>query len=246
MPAESLSPSLLGGSKSRPPAFEMKFPLTPELALEVERRLASRMTLDPHANVNLGDSYLITSLYTDSPELDSYHRRGKLRTVKFRVRQYGADGPICLERKTKRQQLVSKRRVFISSHELDLLAVAECGANWPADWYRQQLIRHQLQPVCQISYLRKAFFASSENGPVRLTFDRDLHGRSACSWRTAPESGTPFATELVICEFKFTAALPAIFRNVIAELQLAPGCFSKYRRCMDALNLSAHTGGEHA
>src|SRR5579884_4194362 len=70
------SPSLFAAGADGPPAYELKFLLTEEQAAEVERRVASRLGLDTHADPALGKAYLTTSVYTDTPAFDVFSRNG--------------------------------------------------------------------------------------------------------------------------------------------------------------------------
>lgn len=237
--ADSVSPALRETARSASQAaFEIKFVLTAEQAETLEQRLAPRMTLDPYADITRGDTYAITSLYTDTPTFDAYHRRGRLKSTKFRVRRYDVSNTLFVEQKTKRQQLVRKQRSSLTAGELSQLLHDQPISEWKPDWFRHELQRRQLQPVCRVSYERKAFFASSETGPARLTFDRNLRGAAIQSWAFSGDAEcVPFASDVVVCEFKFLVSMPALFRGAVEDLQLVPGSFSKYRRCVDLLGL---------
>ena len=45
---------------------------------------------------------------------------------------------------------------------------------WPGTWFRRQLDRLQLTPVCQVTYQRFARVGSNNAGSLRLTIDRGL------------------------------------------------------------------------
>src|SRR6185436_11302573 len=107
------SPSLATDAPGESPAFEIKFSLDELTAARVEQTFSSWMSLDPHANAVLDHSYRITSLYSDTPAFDVFHRTGSGRRTKFRARQYGESSPIFLERKTKRGRSVAKKRVIV-------------------------------------------------------------------------------------------------------------------------------------
>ena len=84
--------------------------------------------------------------------------------------------------------------------------------------------------MCRIGYERVALVGAGEHGPERLTFDRKLHGIMTDAWCVDPiAEGTPFLTDRVICEFKYRAALPALFKSIIQALRLTPQPVSKYR-----------------
>ena len=49
-------------------------------------------------------------------------------------------------------------------------------------------------------------------------------------WRVdCPDAGIPILADQVICEFKYQAALPALFKEIIQAMHLTPSSVSKYR-----------------
>src|SRR5262245_6846348 len=97
------SPSLDRLRADGPRAFEFKFLLDPAQALEVEARLAAGLSLDPHADEANGNGYQVTTLYCDTPQWDVFHRQGRYRLFKLRLRRYGQAEHVFLERKAKRK-----------------------------------------------------------------------------------------------------------------------------------------------
>jgi hypothetical protein len=234
----SESPSLRVVHAGDPAAYELKFVLSEAAALELERSFRSVLQLDPHADPRLDRSYRITTLYTDTASFDVFHRVGSHRRSKFRLRTYGDQAAVFLERKIKRGQAVSKRRATVAPQELSWLTQPAAPEEWAGAWYRQQLSVRGLQPVCRVSYLRRAYFGSCADGPLRLTFDRHLCGMPAKNWefdRSQPETVLPVPG--VVCEFKFRGFLPSPFKAAMERLQLVPGGFSKYRQCVQACGL---------
>src|SRR5579872_4547231 len=153
----ALSPSLRPWTAGDAPAFEMKFLLSEAHAREVESRLAGRLARDPHSDAALEYAYRIATIYCDTPGLDVYHRRGRHANRKYRLRQYGSESLVFLERKTKRGERVRKRRSHIESSELSALAKFSTDPAWSGHWFHQQLLRPQLEPVCAVQYLRTAY-----------------------------------------------------------------------------------------
>jgi hypothetical protein len=222
---DARSPSLRGRRAGDLPACEMKFLLDEATALAVEEMLSIHLSPDPHSRATndtpLG--YHITTLYCDTPEWSVLHRRGRHRLSKFRLRRYGDSPRIFLERKSKRGIVVRKRRSTI-----DLASLRDFSG-----WYRNQLVRNRLAPVCLIEYDRVAYCGASVEGPLRLTFDRRIGGALHDEWSLASrQSPAPFLAGKVVCEFKFRGALPSLFKSAIATLQLAPCGVSKYRQCV--------------
>ena len=96
-------------------------------------------------------------------------------------------------------------------------------------------MRRSLAPVARVTYVRRAYFGSADDKPVRLTFDRRIRGGLTNGWSLeAPSDERDLLCDKVICEFKFRDALPMLFKNVITDLQLLPQGVSKYRHCVTA------------
>lgn len=236
-PSSAQSPSLTprGGGAA---AFEVKFLLDESLADEVTRWANARLTRDIHASDEQGGAYSTTSLYTDTPESDVYFRSPKYKRRKFRVRRYGHEPWVFLERKNKAGDRVSKRRDKVLVDELERLAPTLAVTDWPGHWFHQRLLRRRLQPTCLISYERAAFYGSCAEGPLRLTMDRRVQGQLWDQWTVAPvTAGQPLLENQVILELKFRDALPQPFKQLVADLQLQPRPVSKYRRCREAFGV---------
>ena len=77
------------------------------------------MAPDPHVEPSLGDAYRISSLYLDTPALDVFCHRGSAARSKFRLRRYGDESAVYLERKRKKRDCVEKRRVPVLEAEMD-------------------------------------------------------------------------------------------------------------------------------
>ncbi|QDT56052.1 VTC domain protein [Caulifigura coniformis] len=235
--ADHASPSPRPADHASPPSYELKYVLNEIDAVAVEQELSAWMTIDPHADPTLDRSYRISTVYADTPRFDVFHRATGHRRTKLRLRRYGDSSTIFLERKTKRGRQVSKERVQVGLKHLHRLASAD-PADWPGEDFRQELARRALLPVCAVSYLRRAYFGVTEEGRMRVTFDRGLQGQRVDDWTFAPAlEGPGIAPDIVICEFKFRGAMPNAFKRAIARIQVFPGGFSKYRTCMKALGL---------
>ena len=233
------SPALIRRAASGPAAFEMKCLIDERLAAAIESFLAPSLTPDPFAHSAHNGHYLITTLSTDTPELSVFHRQEGYGQRKFRIRRYGSESLVYLERKTRRGHKVSKHRTAAEVSELSRIisqGPSEQSSGWPGDWFQSQIIGRRLQPVCLMTYERRAWFGDSEHGSIRLTFDRDLCGAQTSNW--LPEFRTGMQSIVgggVICEFKFRETLPQVFKAAIQEFALTPGGFSKYRNCMSVL-----------
>jgi len=82
---------------------------------------------------------------------------------------------------------------------------------------------------------------------MRLTFDREIRGHLTDEWRVDPfDGGVPILTGEVICEFKFSSAMPPLFKEIVETLHLAPARVSKYRTFMRAVSSQLAKGSFHA
>src|SRR4051794_6422627 len=79
------SPSLFGpgAAADGTTAYEVKFLLTEEQAAEVAARVSGQLALDPYADPALGNAYMTTSVYTDTPSFDVFYRTEGYNRNKF-------------------------------------------------------------------------------------------------------------------------------------------------------------------
>jgi hypothetical protein len=234
------SPSLFGAGEEADAAtaYEVKFLLTEEQVAEVEARVRGKLALDPYADPALRNAYLTTSVYTDTPNFDVFYRTDGYDRDKFRVRRYGPDGPVFVERKTKNGDKVRKHRARINAAEVGDLAAPELNGEWAGEWFHSQLLQKQLRPVCRVAYERVAYLGTADGGTVRLTFDRNIRGVLASAWKLEAVGSAPPLVDRVVCEFKFRNAMPALFRGIVADLALTPAPVSKYRTFVRAAGLA--------
>ena len=232
------SPSLGLKSDGAGPAYEIKFLLDEAKASEVERWACAHLTLDPHVDPELENAYRVTSLYLDTPNFDVFHRCPPHHRRKLRLRSYGSSSALFLEQKTRKGDRVLKQRTSITTDELHLLPSANGRAenlDWPGAWFQQRLIERGLRPTLQVSCVRSAFLQSGADGPLRLTLDRHLVGVPNPDWTLlSSHGGLPILTGQVVLELKYQNALPALFKQLLADMVLTSCPVSKYRLAMHA------------
>ena len=233
------SPSLFGpgAAADGATAYEVKFLLTEAQAAEVTARVAGKLALDPYADPAMGNAYLTTSVYTDTPGFDVFYRTEGYNRDKFRVRRYGVTGPVFVERKTKNGDKVRKHRARINPAEVAELAAPGLNGEWAGEWFHSQLIEKQLRPVCRVAYERVAYLGTADGGTVRLTFDRNVRGVLAGEWRLETVGAVPPLLDRVVCEFKFRTTMPTLFKGIVADLALTPTPVSKYRTFVQSTGL---------
>jgi hypothetical protein len=227
------SPSLAGDGAGT--AYELKFLLDEAVAQGVEDWARARLALDPHGDPALGGAYRTTSLYFDTAALDVYRRAGIHRLHKFRVRRYGSMAWAFLERKSREERRVRKKRTAVPAEDVRLLALPGSLKDWPGRWFQRDLRSHGLLPACRVGYLRTAFAGESGANPLRLTLDRQVRGALAedCGLALKGE-GRALLAGHVILELKFRDVLPAPLEGLVRELNLTPSTLSKYRLCRGA------------
>jgi hypothetical protein len=230
-----LSPSLIEPGEGKGPAFELKFLLDEARAAEVEAWASAWLTPDPHGDPTLGGAYRTTTLYLDTPSLDVFHRTPSFKRSKHRLRRYGSEPTIYLERKTKNGDRVRKQRSAIPDEELALLASPLSVLTWPGHWFHRRLLDRGLRPSALLAYQRRAYFGHGVDGSFRLTIDRQLSGAREGEWQVPPlEDGLALLTGRAVLEFKFRMTLPATLKELVQSLRLNPCPVSKYRSCLSA------------
>lgn len=246
-PSPAVAPAFVRSADRSNSAYELKFLLSDVQAREVESLLRRSLEPDPHGDPNAGNAYIVTSLYCDTPQFDVFYRVGFGKRRKHRLRRYGDESCLYLERKTRSGDKVRKRRTCIGHNDLQRLSVPAESTNgpvessngratiWEADWFHRQLSKNDQRPVCLIAYERVAYVGTEQGEPVRLTFDRRIRGVLANEWCVDSfAGGTSILSDGVVCEFKFRGAMPAIFKEALSALHLAPASVSKYRFLMQA------------
>jgi hypothetical protein len=221
------------------PAYELKFLLSEAQAHAVEELARAQLLTDPHADPSRGNAYHTTSIYCDTAAFDVFHRRPPHKRRKHRLRRYQDALAVFLERKSKWGYRVKKRRTMIPAADLALFAHPMSLTDWDGHWFHRHLVAAQLQPVCRIAYERVALVGQAAEGPLRLTFDRHIQGIMSRTWSVdRVENGLPVLADKVICEFKYRAFLPSLFKSIIEALQLTPQPVSKYRTFLHAAGIS--------
>jgi hypothetical protein len=231
---------LTGMTEKRDGAYEIKFLVPIDVG---ERALAwARIHLapDPHVDTSHGDGYSVNSLYFDTPSLDVYQRNGSYGKSKYRVRRYGQEELIFLERKLKSRGLVSKRRTKVPDREILHLANGNAAPDWAGYWFRRRLLARQLQPKCQIRYERVARVGETPEGTVRFTLDHNVRAFQTDEYGVAENGGWMLLLpDHCILELKFRGEMPPLFKSLVDQLQLTPQSVSKYRLSIKAFGLDS-------
>jgi hypothetical protein len=224
-------------------AFEVKFLLSARQAQSIGDWARAHLQADTHGSGEHGDAYQVSSIYYDSEEFAVYRRIGSYGRSKFRVRRYNDSDHVFLERKTKTETQVSKRRSLLPIEALSHLALP-LQPTWSGYWFQRRLRLRALLPVCRIQYQRMARVGQTETGPCRLTLDHALRAEvcSEAALFTPYTSSTRTAQLLLadktyILELKYRYALPSLFRQLLVEFAPVPQRVSKYRLAVQQLAL---------
>lgn len=218
-------------SKKTRGAYELKFLIDESQALHIMAWAREHLDADPHFDPELGDGYLVNSLYLDTPKFEVFHRMEGFRQQKYRLRRYGREELVWFEQKRKRKGLVRKKRISVDEPEISNRLVLPADPAWDGNWFRGKVDEQQLRPVCQITYRRFALVKPTDDGHMRLTIDDRLTARLADGWQVpkGPLEGVGLLDGKRILELKFRGAMPALFRGLVEQQQLQVTSFSKYR-----------------
>jgi hypothetical protein len=213
---DARSPSLVGGDEVTLPAYELKFLVDEHTAAAILESARAQLQPDPHGEPGDG-SYTVTTLYLETPGFDVFHGADELQGAKYRLRRYGRESQVWLEKKIRRAGRVRKRR----------------SPGPSAPWFEDEVRAREFGPALAVAYRRTAFFGRGDHGNFRLTLDRAIVGRARSTWDLdAVTSGTQLESGRVVCELKFLDALPSVFKRIVAEQRLEPANFSKFRRLL--------------
>jgi len=228
-PESALSPSLRRGAG---PAFEVKFVLPLDEALAAEAWARQHLHPDPHGVDGL---YRTLSIYCDTPALDVFHRSKGFKRRKYRVRRYEEGSFLHLERKSRKGERVVKKRSVVPLEALGLIEGCDPEPTWDWGWFPRQVRFRNLAPSARLCYTRSAFVAESDEGPMRLTIDRDLYGEPMSGWEASPlVNGRELLPGRAVVELKYASVVPGPFRDLLTRLPAKPGGASKYRLCLGA------------
>jgi hypothetical protein len=215
---------------------ELKFVVDAAVGRQIRDWARERLAADPHGGGAWADQYQVSSVYFDTGARDVFHRRGSYGRSKFRIRRYGQNAIVFLERKLRTGARLAKRRSTFDVASLPLLAGAALNGDGSA-WFRRRVSLRGLRPVCQVSYTRIARTGDTLSGPVRLTLDEGLTALASDSFTFEADAGMPLLKDHAILELKYRGPLPLLFKEAVERFALNPRKCSKYRAAAEALGL---------
>lgn len=228
--------------------IEMKFQLDASLSAQVRLWARDHLGVDENCSADSGDSYQISTLYLDTPELDLFHRAGVIGAAKHRIRRYGDEQTLWLETKRKKKMVVRKNRTAVFESDWQG-AIAECSAAgqpvestctpidrplWCGDWFVDRIVERRLQPAIQIAYRRFARAATLDGQSLRLTIDSHMTAGPIDGWNVTHRVPNNFSSiaDHEILELKFHNQMPPLFKQLLRTFSIPATGFSKYRTGM--------------
>src|SRR5678809_703047 len=111
----------MSGSNGNGYTAEIKFLVDEATGLRIREWARKRLEADPHGTGPHADEYRVSTLYLDTAARDVFHRRGSYGRSKYRVRRYGEEPRVFLERKLRTGSRLAKRRTDIPLDSLHTL-----------------------------------------------------------------------------------------------------------------------------
>jgi hypothetical protein len=210
-------------------AYEVKFVVEPHVAERIKAWARTYLQADPNGTGPCGDEYRTTSIYFDTDALDVFLRRGSYGRSKYRIRRYGDEESVFLERKLREPSVLAKRRTRTALISLDRLAHVYADDGWAGHWFRRRVAARRLRPVCQVAYRRMARTLATGSDHARLTLDADLSAMRVHGATFPDGAGVPVAAGRAILELKYRGSAPVHFKRLVEDLALVPQTASKYR-----------------
>jgi hypothetical protein len=221
--------------ETRPGASELKFVVDRLVGERVIEWARARLPRDAYGGGACGDEYRISSLYFDTEAYDVLLARGSFGRSKYRVRRYGASDVVYLERKLRKPGLLHKRRTMTPIVEIGRLAGETPEESWSGQWFHRRLIKRQLRPTCELTYMRVARVMQTADTLLRLTIDAGIFARPVDGYRFGNGEQVAVLDRQQVIELKFRGDLPPLFKLLMESFALDPVSSSKYRLGMTAL-----------
>ena len=210
---------------------ELKYETDTDKARLIRQNIAPALTADSHTDPD--GSYLVKSLYFETPYNDDYHDKelGVQFRQKMRLRSYGDSDIYKLEIKSKNGDVATKYSVSLSLEQARMVAdghyscVLDIGsAN--AIYIYHQLVTKAYRPLMVVTYKRYPFVNPAGN--FRLTFDEDI--RYSVSPQAIFEDMplTGLAADKTIIEIKYDDFVPQWITDFMLKSGINAGESSKY------------------
>ncbi|MEN9787771.1 MAG: hypothetical protein RLZZ299_3035 [Pseudomonadota bacterium] len=228
-----------------PSRLEWKFLLSPRELERVRADVATWCAPDGHARP--GESYVIDTVYLDSPGLESYRAARANLAVrhKLRLRRYAESGAglrsdrqVFLEVKRKAHGVVDKLRTRVPVEALESrVRMPSADASAVEQHFSALACATSAEPVCWIRYRREAWFGRWDPY-ARVTFDTSLvtHAHRGWTLEGEPRRSVPFGAVPsggALMELKCEARPPPWMLHLVRRHALVRVGFSKYCLAME-------------
>lgn len=238
--------------------YENKYLISEATAREIADFIRPICDLDAFADP-VTKSYVIHSVYFDTPALDFYNAQMKKPLVRFkpRARTY-ASNPACpyvwLELKCKISNKSHKTRLRIDAKDWpDFMERAPHLVDqsvFKNDGFMHVVTRYGAIPTTHVRYRREPYFSTIDNY-VRLTFDRELAMLPATSPHLLAGDDKAFMRDaipmddevsygeegMVLLEIKCEESMPYWVGDLVRRFRLEMKGISKYTLSVDAMRL---------
>jgi len=237
--------------------YELKYVIPRSQSQQIVEDLAHYTS--PDTNGDDSGQYIVTSLYYDTADYQSYwdkingHKyRRKVRTRVYNTQVVTPFTPCYVEIKQRVSQSVQKRRLILPYFE----AAALCGAGAMMDMTNRSeeeraIIEEigylhtilNLREACVVNYKRMAMTTQNYDSGLRVTFDTDL----TCRSHDLTLLSSHFASnhfflppDVCIMEIKTTGKAPYWLSQLIASHRCTLRRVSKYCTALEACQMPLH------
>lgn len=202
-------------------------------------KLRTQGVLERDVHAGEDGTYLIRSLYFDSPEDACFYENedGVDPREKYRIRIYNCDSArISLECKEKRRGMTKKTACLITPDQCESFMEGRIpAADWRVSKSQERLFyrmrERNLRPVVIVQYMRTPYVCAAGN--VRVTFDDAIASSNAIDcffWEDIPLRGVLPAGGSIL-EVKWDELLPSYIKGQLELDSLQWTAFSKYYLC---------------
>ncbi len=210
---------------------ELKYETDPDKANIIRHTLSPMLTAD--SNTGVDGSYIVRSLYFETPYADDYVDKelGVQFRQKMRLRNYGGSDIYRLEIKSKSGDVATKYSVNLTKEQALQVAggVYSCLLDIPGatrGYIYHQMMTKVYRPFVTVSDKRYPF--TNPAGNFRLTFDTDIR------YSVSPQSlfedvqSTGIVTDKTIIEVKYDDFVPDWITDCLLKTGVSAGESSKY------------------
>ncbi|GAB4180342.1 MAG: hypothetical protein Kow00108_16650 [Calditrichia bacterium] len=222
--------------------YEYKYYLTNQQAQLLLDMMTPFVREDKYLNDIPQTTYVVRSLYMDTPNLDYYHDKVEGLNIrkKVRVRCYNSHvNTLFFEIKRKMDRKITKvrQKINIRSFTPALLTKLPYQLNIEHSELKKiyfYITKEILRPILLVVYDRAAFHSKFYRD-LRITLDYNLRTRfeSGLDKIATEDNLVPVLPGKIILEIKFTSGLPEWLINSIQILNLERQAISKYVLSLD-------------